>query len=345
MQFHFTYPQRLRKEAKAVSVFFLMLFVCAVPGTATAEAAGGKTVFRVISPPDPNLIPVAVLRAKAAVLAPGIDIEIVTAPSGDPSAMRAMLYSRAADFALFNTLGGSRFYSSGLDNLALVGVHVWKGVWLVGRQGLHGPEALQGKRVLAVPAVGTPPERVVGKALLDRNIQPEFVSGGAGPVLMAQLQDPQKAPLAFVAPEPMVSIVLARQEKEQWPIRYAVLPLQGTVAGHGTAESALGALWAVDTVRLTANPKAARAFVAGFKRAVEYANDPANRDEVAGIVAGVMREVYGQAAPATVYRSMLESGRLKLDFRPAAAVRETVMRDLMTIYGVKVDAMIFRPVF
>ncbi|MDP8305621.1 MAG: hypothetical protein RAO75_03785 [Candidatus Chlorobium antarcticum] len=312
-----------------------------------AEGSGSnkQTVFKVIAPPDPNFIPVAVLREKVSELAPGIAVEIVTAPSGDPSAMRAMLYSRAADFALFSTLGGSRFYGAGLDNIALVGVHVWKGVWLVGQKGLKGPEALNGKRVLAVPAIKTPPHMVIEKSLNDKGIRPDFVSGGAGPVLMAQLSNPAKAPLAFVAPEPMVSILLARQLKEKWPVQYAVMPLWGTVAGFGAGETALGALWAVDPQRLAANPGASQAFVAGFRDAVAFVNDPANHDEVSKIVARTMREIYGQAAPASVYRSMLASGRLKLDFRPTAAVRARVVRDLNDTYGFRVDEGIFRPVF
>ncbi|ARM31068.1 hypothetical protein B9H02_06860 [Prosthecochloris sp. HL-130-GSB] len=302
------------------------------------------TTFSVITPPDPNFIPMAVLSARAEEWMPGVDVDMVMAPSGDPSAMRAMLYSRSADFALFSVLGGSRFYSSGMSNLSLVGVHVWKGVYLAAQESVTSVEKLNGERLIAVPAIMTPSHMVANHALRSKGIRADFVSGGGGPVLMAQLSRPESAPAGFVAPEPMVSIILQRQQKENWPIRYRVIMDSQDAASPETGETPLGGLWVVDPERIGSKKDAARKFVEGFGKAVDYVGDPRNVDEVARIVSVAMKEIYGQNAPASVYRSMLQSGRLKLDFRKADAVESVITSELKRIYDVSIDANLFRSV-
>ncbi|MBF0586684.1 hypothetical protein INT08_07230 [Prosthecochloris sp. N3] len=323
-----------------------MLLVGAVDDVhAQNTREGDVTTFRVITPPDPNFIPMSVLRAKADEWMPGVDVELVMAPSGDPSAMRAMLYSRAADFALFSVLGGSRFVDAGISNLSLVGVHVWKGVHLLAQESVNSVRKLDAQRLIAVPAVMTPSHMVARYALHMQGVRADFVSGGGGPVLMAQLSRSESAPLGLVAPEPMVSIILQRQQRENWPVRYKVLMDSQAAASPQTGETPLGGLWVVEPYRVGSNKKAAQAFVDGFRRAVDYVGDPRHVDEVADIVSVAMKEVYGQNAPASVYRSMLKSGRLGLDFRDARAVEKVVVKELKRIYGVVVDEKVFRSVF
>lgn len=305
---------------------------------------GTAITFSVVTPPDPNFIPMAVLRAKADEWMPGVDVRMVMSPSGDPSAMRAMLYSQAADFALFSVVGGSRFYSSGISNLSLVGVHVWKGVYLAAQESVKNVSKLNGQRLIAVPAIKTPSHLVGDYALRTKGIRADFVSGGGGPVLMSQLSRPESAPLAFAAPEPMMSIILQRQQKERWPVRYRVIMDSQAVASPQTGETPLGGLWVVDQKRVGSNKKSGRIFVEGFRKAVDYAGNPRNADEVAEIVSVAMKEIYGQNASADVYRSMLQSGRLKLDFREADTVEALVMHELKRIYGITIDRNVFRAV-
>lgn len=140
----------------------------------------GPVVFRVSTPPDPNIVPLAVLRAKAEEWMPGVDIELVTAPAGDPGAMRAMIQKKSVDFALFNSIGGSKFYSAGLDNLRIMGVHVWKGVYLLARDDVREIGELRGKTLASVPAVQTPPHQFAMKALKMHGVEAEFVPRGSG---------------------------------------------------------------------------------------------------------------------------------------------------------------------
>ncbi|UZJ40967.1 hypothetical protein OO006_11500 [Prosthecochloris sp. SCSIO W1101] len=306
------------------------------------QQGSDKTTFTVITPPDPNFIPMSVLKAKADEWMTGVDVELVMAPSGDPSAMRAMLFSRAADFALFSVLGGSRFSESGISGLSLVGVHVWKGVHLLAQESVENLEDLDGKRLIAVPAIMTPSHMVTNHALRMQGIHADFVSGGGGPVLMAQLSRPENAPLGFVAPEPMVSIILERQKKENWPVRYKVLLDSQAAASPETGETPLGGLWVVNPERVGNTRDAARKFIKGFRTAVDYVNNPEHIDEVAKLVSQAMKEVYGQQAPASVYRSMLQSGRLRLDFRQADEIEGVIRSELKKIYDVTVDKKVFR---
>ncbi len=283
----------------------------------------------------------AVLKARADLWMPGVDVEMLISPSGDPSAMRAMLYSKAADFALFSVLGGARFYSSGLKNLSLVGVHVWKGVYLAAQLSVKSIDELHNQRLIAVPAVMTPSHMVANYALRTKGIRADFVSGGGGPVLMAQLSRPESAPIGFVAPEPMVSIILQRQQKENWSVQYKVIMDAQQAASPQTGETPLGGLWVVDPENVRSKQLAFQIFIEGFHKAVSYVNNPDHADELAQIVSQAMKELYGQKAPVSVYRDMLQSGRLKLDYRDAETVKQTVTRELKSIYDITIDERVF----
>jgi ABC-type nitrate/sulfonate/bicarbonate transport system substrate-binding protein len=309
------------------------------PGGVAQES--GSIVFRVSTPPDPNLIPLAVLRAKAEEWMPGVEVEIVTAPAGDPGAMRAMIQKKSVDFALFNSIGGSKFYSAGLDNLRMMGVHVWKGVYLLAREDIRDLDELNGKTLASVPAVQTPPHQVSMKALRKNGVEAEFVPGGSGPSLMALLSRPDKAPAGFVAPEPMVSIILARQEKDNWPVKYRVFLDPQKELNPDSSEIPLGALWLLKPELVSEKGEAVRAFVEGFDRAAEYVNDPRHQEEVAGFVSEVMGEIFGQNIGPQVYMQMLSSGRLGLDFRGAEVIEEEVSRAFKKLYDFEVDPGMF----
>jgi ABC-type nitrate/sulfonate/bicarbonate transport system substrate-binding protein len=300
----------------------------------------GPVKITVSTPPDPNIIPLAVLRQKAQAWDLGFEVVIQNAPAGDPGAMRAMIHDRRVDFALFNALGGTKFYNAGLDNLRLVGTHVWRGVYLLARDSVAERADLDGATVLAVPGVQNPPHVLSMRALAREGIRPEFVPGGSGPALMALLSQPDRAPMGFVAPEPMVSIILGRQESDDWSVRYRVFVDPQEMLSP-TGEIPLGSLWLVNPDILTDHPDAAREFVAAFDRATDYVNNPANHEEVARMVAEALTEIYSQSAGASVYRAMLESGRLGMDYRSAGDIRDFVTTNLMDLYDVEARPEMF----
>lgn len=306
-----------------------------------ADQGSEEVTFTVSTPPDPNIIPLAVLREKADEWGLDVNVEIVTAPAGDPSAMRAMIQKRNVHFALFNALGGTKFYNAGLDDIRLVGVHVWKGVYLAAKETVQEPGDLEGETLLAVPGMQNPPHVLSMKALGELGVGAEFVPGGSGPALMALLSQEDRAPKAFAAPEPMISIIFKNQEVNDWPVRYRVLVDPQAVLVPASGEVPLGALWLVDPAVVSDHGDAAQRFVAGFDRAVDYANDSAHYDEVAEIVADAMAEFYSQSSDASVFQAMLESGRLGLDFRPAVDVHDVVTQNLEQLYDIEVPEGVF----
>jgi ABC-type nitrate/sulfonate/bicarbonate transport system substrate-binding protein len=315
---------------------------CKDNGDKGAEKTGlNGTVITVSTPPDPNFIPIAVLEAKAKEWMPGVTVKVVTAPAGDPSAMRAMIQKKAVDFALFNILGGTKFFNGGLKDIRLVGTHVWKGVYLVTQEQITDVKELQNETLLALPSIKTPPHVVTAKALKKLGVKAEFVPSGSGPSLIAQLARPEKAPKGFVAPEPFVSIVLAKQKRGNWPVKYKVLMDPQKVLNPTTGEIPLGSLWLINPEFPKKNKDAAASFIKGFERAVLYCNDKANLDEVSAIVAASMSRIYGQAAGTRVYRNMISSGRLGLDFRSSEKIKDLVTKDLKALYNVDVKKEIF----
>ncbi|MBN2861104.1 MAG: ABC transporter substrate-binding protein, partial [Sphaerochaetaceae bacterium] len=288
--------------------------------------------FTVSTPPDPNFIPAAILAAKADQWMEGIEVELVTAPAGDPSAMRALAQNRSVDFALFNLQAGSKFYTTGISHIRLVGSHVWKGVYLLARDSVTDLSELNGETLLAVPAIKTPPHIMSEKALRLSGVSAEFIPAGSGPSLFALLSQKNRAPKAFTAPEPLVSIILARQEKDNWPVRYRVFMDPQRILDPAEGKVPTGSLWLINPGVLDSNPQAVEDFVSGFERANSYAVDPANAEEVAQIVSETLAEIYGQSAGRQVYLDMLNSGRLDLDFRHADEIREVVISNLRTLY-------------
>ena len=65
--------------------------------------------FKVLTPPDPNSIPLMVLEAKQKEFLGTDTIKITKAPSGDISAMKAMMNDKKVDVALFNFIAGVSF--------------------------------------------------------------------------------------------------------------------------------------------------------------------------------------------------------------------------------------------
>lgn len=311
------------------------------PHDSTSGQASEAITFTVSTPPDPNFIPAAILAAKADEWMEGIRVELVTAPAGDPSAMRALAQNRSVDFALFNLQAGSKFYSTGISHMRLVGTHVWKGVYLLARESVTDLKDLDGETLLAVPAIKTPPHIMSEKALRMSGVSAEFIPAGSGPSLYALLSQKNRAPKAFVAPEPMVSIILARQEKENWPIRYRVFMDPQSVLDPETGKVPTGSLWLINPEVLDTDPLAVQEFIEGFARANRYAVDPGHADEVAQIVSETLSEIYGQSADQRVYYDMLTSGRLDLDFRASDEIRDIVLSNLRTLYGMEVDDGIF----
>jgi len=176
----------IHHRVKGISIILLMFLGILLPAfgqgsredvreSAAVRQFEKSVTFTVSTPPDPNFIPIAVLAAKADEWIPGITVEMVTAPAGDPSAMRALAQNRAVDFSLFNLQAGSKFYATGISHMRLMGSHVWKGVYLLAQESIMDVSELNGETLFAVPAIKTPPHIISEKALNLAGVTAEFI--------------------------------------------------------------------------------------------------------------------------------------------------------------------------
>ena len=293
--------------------------------------------IRLSLPPDPNALPIFVLEAKQQRFLPDDNLALVSNPAGDPSAMRAMIQARRVDFALFNLVGGVRFHQGGLHDLALVTPWVWRGIYLL--QPLDGGalDTLDGQRVLVAPGTSTPPHVITERVLADMDIRPDFVTGGAGTVLMEQLRDPGRAPAAVAAPEPVVSLILQRQVSQEWQQRWEITldpaeQLGGTIP--------LGALWQAHP---DVDPGARQRLVDALDEVAAWLKDPANHEEAAAIGAAGYRSFFRMPVPEAAFREMLGADRIEWGTSTGSEGRETVSDYLRSVFGIEVPGAIFLP--
>ncbi len=295
--------------------------------------------FKVLTPPDPNSIPLLVLEAKQKEFLGTDTLQIAKAPSGDISAMKAIMNDKKVDVALFNFIAGGKFYSQGIDHLRLAGVHVWGGVGILSKTQIKPSDwkALKGTRGLSLPAIKTPPHMFAMVAMKKNGLNPkkDVKVAGMGPaVAFNTMSMKNRAPSFVLAPEPLLSIVLFKQEKENWEQKYHIFADSAKAITGKAGATPLGAFWIID------DRKDMRNLIKGFSDAIKYINNPVNKREVAKIVAKGFKKHFGQKVPAKVFENVLDRGILKLDFKNSVKVKKQVTR-FWNKKGIKVDENIF----
>ena len=294
--------------------------------------------YLILTPPDPNSIALFVLRAKAAEFLPeGVSIKIKSAPGGDVAAMKAMMVKGDVDYALFNATAGGKFYSQGITNIKMAGTHIWGGVGILSKVEIAPGDwqALKGKNGFATPGIKTPPHMLSSMAMKKNGVNPkvDVMVAGTGPsVAFKQMARKASAPDFVMLPEPLLSIALFKQKKQEWEQKYHLFANSVTeVNGFGVP---LGSFWIVNQTPAT------NAIINGFEKAINYVNDPANRDEVAGIVSKGFGEQFGMKLPPKLFAGMLDRGMLNMQFRDSVTVKKQV-RGMWKKAGFKVDDGIF----
>ncbi|MEA1914331.1 MAG: hypothetical protein U9N30_03350 [Campylobacterota bacterium] len=295
--------------------------------------------FKVLTPPDPNSIPLLVLEAKQQEFLGTDTLSIAKAPSGDISAMKAIMNDKKVDVALFNFIAGGKFYAQGINHIKLAGVHVWGGVAILSKKQIQPNDwaALKGTKGLSLPAIKTPPHMFAMSAMQKNglNIKKDIKVAGMGPaVAFNTMSRKNRAPSFVLAPEPLISIVLFKQEKENWEQKYHLFADSSVAITGKQGASPLGAFWIVDDTKKMDN------LIKGFDQAINYINNPQNHKEVAQIIAKGFKKHFGQKVPAKVFESTLTRGVLKLQFKDSRTVA-VQLQEFWNKKGINVDANIF----
>jgi len=297
----------------------------ALIGILFASSAAAQT-FKVLTPPDPNSIPLMVLKAKEKELLGADTMEIVKAPSGDMSAMKAIMNSKSVDVALFNFISGGKFYSQGINHLRLAGVHVWGGVGIPSKAEIDAGDwsTLKGTKGISIPGIKTPPHIFGMSAMKKHGLNPkkDVKIAGMGPAIaFTTMSQKNRAPSFVLAPEPLISIILFKQKKENWEQKYHLFADSSKAITGKSGKTPLGAFWIV-------NDKAENIdkLIYGFEKAITFINNPANNKEVAKIVAKGFKQHFGQKVPPKVFEGALNRGVLKLQFKDSKFIEKTVKK-------------------
>lgn len=300
-----------------------------------------EKVITVATPPDPNSIPLLVLKAHERDWLKkdgyNLKIKIKLTPGGDPSAMKAMLHSRQTDLALFNNIGAAKFYSQGEKHLKLLGVHVWRGVYILTQEKINNWEELNNSKGLAVPAIKTPPHIWSMRVLKKHNVgNVQFVGTGMGQALFAILSNPEKSPSLVVAPEPAVNMILSRQKKDNWEVKYKVF---ADIAGELNPDKGIP-LGATILVNSKIEKKVIDNFIEGFEKAIAEVNNRDKFEENSQILAREWKEVFNQEISPGFFKKLLESGRVGLDFRKSSEIKDELLKTYKG-FNIEVDNNFF----
>jgi ABC-type nitrate/sulfonate/bicarbonate transport system substrate-binding protein len=303
----------VKRIAYIFSIFIVLYFV----------SLSYAREIRVLTPPDPNSIPLMVLEEKTdAFLPKDTTLKIVVAPAGDVSAMKAIMAQKKADIGLFNFLAGGKFYSQGIKNIRLAGVHVWGGIAILSKRSIKAGDwkALNGKTAIAVPAVKTPPYVFAMMAAKKNGADPKSLKVvGMGPAIaMNKMRMKAGSPDFVMVPEPLLSIMLHKQEKENWEQKYHLFA--DTARAVSPSGVPLGAFWIIDGE----NAPAYDEIIYGFEKAIDFVNDPANSKEVAEITSRGFKTHFNMVVPPSAFEQMVNRGNLKLKFRESSQITEVL---------------------
>jgi len=281
-----------------------------------APAAFARDVT-ILTTSSGSSLPSFVLQAKAAEFLPEGTNIVLKAAGEDKESMIKALKMKEVDFAtIFHGLG-AKLHTKGLSHLQLTGIHAWGGMAIVSKTDIKPGdwEALKGKSMLVTPGMMSPQHKTSMAAMLVHGVNPkvELMMAGAKPgAAFTQMASADNAPDLVILSEPQLSHGLLNMEKQDWPTKYHVFADSAqsvTVFGVSTA-----GLWAVGEQEDT------KAIVEGYEKAVDYMMDPANREEVAQIMADGFKATFGKNPPAKVFSNMLERNILRMRFKSAAAL-------------------------
>jgi len=305
--------------SKQIFIFLIFLLLL---GTLAYVSSIGDERFRLsfTSPPDPNMIPAFILLEKGKLYRKGIELRYI--PSRGAEDMMAHLQRGDVDLALFSLSGGARLYSKGFKEIRLVGIHVWKALYVVAGIDVNGWEELKGKHIL-IAFRGGHPDIIARSCIMaagynpDRDFKIEYL-----PVEQIKMMMLSGSADAAVFPEPHVSMLITKSKENL----KAAIDLQEEFAhsfpNWKSNNLLLGGLWAIAS-KVRGKERAIKSFVTAFKEANEYAEK--NPDEAGSITSVYFMKYFGGNFPTEAVSAALKSGRLHLEFEGLKSIKPMIV--------------------
>jgi|GEM_PF-349220 len=296
-----------------IMILIIALGVSSLYSAPTEE----KVVLRFTSPPDPNFIPVSILLGQETLVEEGIELEY-TPSQGTPD-MMAHLQRGDVDLALFSAPGGVKMYAKGVKNIRLIGVHVWKAIYVVAEKNVSSWEDLKGKDIY-IGFRGGPPDIITRASMKaegynpDKDFNIKYLTGSEIKQLILTGQAD-----AAVFPEPHVSQLVL---KSKGNLKAVIKPQEAfaEIIPNWKEEEKipLGALWIVEP-NIKGKEEAIEKFIQAFSSANGYAM---NHPKQAGkLTSKYFKQYFGGKFPAKAVENSITSGRLELNFRKVKDVK------------------------
>ena len=312
----------MSKRALYITIIGVIILVAAIIVVGILSSPQKKVVktqrvtLKVAAPPDPNFIPFFVMLNQKTLENQGIDLEFVAA-KGLPD-MMSIIKKGQADIAIFSIPHGAKAYAQGAS-LQLVGVHVWKAIYVVAPQNISGWKDLVGKKVL-IAFKGAPPDVIARnsmKAAGYNNPDKDFKIDYPPVPDIPKLIFSGKADAAVV-PEPWVSKLILQSGGK---LKVAIDPQKGftqLVPGCKGGEIPMGGLWVMSS-NVANKKEAVKKFTIAFDKACDYArNHPQETGKITSEY--FLKYFHKQLSPQVIAYS-LSNGLLKLDFRGTEDVK------------------------
>ena len=305
----------MEKKTKTIIGIFAIIAVTLIAiGIVCPYASGAKEMvrLRITTPPNPNMIPAFILLEQGKLEDQGIKLEYI--PSMGASDLMAHLQSGDVDIALFSVPGGSKMYHKGIRKIRLIGVHVWKAIYVVAGKDISSWANLKGKDIY-IAFRGGPPDVITRASMKAAGYKPyedfniKYLPGSE----IKQLILSGKANAA-VFPEPHVSLLLL---KSKGKLKVAISPQKGFARNISNwkegEEIPVGGLWAIAPNIKEEKREAVKKFIEAFSDANEYAME--HPEEAGKVTSKNFKQYFGGKFPSKAVTNSISSGRLQLDFR------------------------------
>jgi ABC-type nitrate/sulfonate/bicarbonate transport system substrate-binding protein len=291
-----------------ISIVLIISMIFIYPINDKHVFARENVTIKITSTPTPNMIPAFLMLEQSNLSQYGIEVEYI--PSKDVSDIIAHLTRKDIDFVSFSIPSGIKIYNQGIKNIKLIGVHVWKAIYVIGNQNIDQWEDLIGERIL-IPFRGGEPDIIVRASMKSEGFNPdkdfriEYLSVAhiKRLLLLGQVQ-------VAVLPEPHISQLLLESKEN---LQIVIRPQQGfssNIPEWGNERLPLGGFWLVSP---NLRGEIVQKVVTAFAKANQYAmNHP---EETANITYNYFKKYFHGLFPEKAISDSLKSGRLELDFK------------------------------
>ena len=297
--------------------------------------------IRILTSPAAQAMPLFVLKAKQQVLFPlsdDLQIKLIQAPpQKDWQATLDILQQKNADYGVFNVIRGAKAYINGISHLKLADSFLWGAPLILSKSTIKPSDwvSLKGKTGIVFETEESPLYILGQRLLIEQGFDPQndiILESIPYTEIINTIRQGNTTPDFFIVPEPLATQILTQQEEEKWKVHYH--PFADIVRSLNAFGLPLGGFWIINEKPYTND------LIYAFEQAIEYLNEPANRQEASQIISEGYKEQFGILINANAVESMLARNNLVLRVRDAEFIQKN-LQDIWQAFNLSPDDDIF----